>query len=227
MNTFLVVEDDKQIRKFIIFSLRTQGYECVEAVSGQQAMAAIVQHPLCAVILDLGLPDMDGLSIIRQVREFSQIPIIVVSARDREGDKIDALDAGADDYLTKPFSVNELLARIRVILRHASKQENAPKPILSIGDLTLEDDRHRILLADTELHFTPIEYNILKLLMQNAGKVLTHRYILQEVWGAYLESDTQSLRVFMANIRRKIEYNPASPRYIFTEVGIGYRFAEE
>lgn len=227
MKTILVVEDDKKIRKYIVFSLQSQEYKCLEAENGRTAMEAIATKNPCIIILDLGLPDMDGVDIIKQVREFSDVPIIVVSARDHENEKIEAFDAGADDYLTKPFSVGELLARIRVCMRHYSNIEDNSKSVIKIGDLIIDENKHKALLNGTELHFTPMEYNILRILMQNAGKVLTHRYIQKEVWGSYLESDTQSLRVFMANIRRKLEANPATPRYIFTEVGIGYRFAEE
>jgi len=180
------------------------------------------------MILDLGLPDMDGLDIIKQVRSFSDMPIIVVSARDQDSEKIEALDAGADDYLTKPFSINELLARLRVILRRINKkEENRAEDIYRVGDLEVNLERHVVLLSESEIHFTPMEFDVLALLIRNAGKVLTHSYIIKEVWGSYLESDTQSLRVFMANIRRKLEKDPAKPRYIITEVGIGYRFADE
>ncbi len=224
---FLVVEDDKQIRSFIRFSLKTQNYRSIEATNGKEALNAIVTKHPDIIILDLGLPDMDGLSIIKQVRSFSDLPIIVVSARDQDQEKIEALDAGADDYLTKPFSINELLARLRVILRH-SKNENVSTPqVYNVDDLEVDLVKHRVLLSGEEIHFTPMEFSILALLVKNAGKVLTHSYILKEVWGSYLESDAQSLRVFMANIRRKLEKDPTKPHYIFTEVGIGYRFTNE
>ena len=170
---------------------------------------------------------MDGLDIIRQVRAFSDMPIIVVSARDQDREKIEALDAGADDYLTKPFSINELLARLRVILRHVKKEDIPVSEIYRVGDLEVNFEKHLVTLSGNEIHFTPMEFNVLSLLIRNSGKVLTHSYILKEVWGSYLESDMQSLRVFMANIRRKLEKDPAKPRYIITEVGIGYRFADE
>ena len=224
---FLVVEDDQQIRKFICFSLKSQEYECVEASTGREAMEVIATKNLSSVILDLGLPDMDGVDIIRQVREFSDLPIIVVSARDQENDKVEALDAGADDYLTKPFSIKELLARIRVVFRHGlpKKEETHQKYIFSGLEIDLE--KHRVTLEGCEIHFTQMEYNVLVLLAKNAGKVLTHKYILKEVWGTYINSDIQTLRVFMANIRRKLEKNPAEPKFIYTEVGIGYRFTTE
>ena len=226
---FLIIEDDKKIRKFINFSLKSQKYDCVEAASGEEALNLIAaSQNLCAIILDLGLPDMDGIDLIRQVREFSDIPIIVVSARDQDSEKVEALDAGADDYLTKPFSIKELLARIRVVFRHyngSNKKENIPR-VYKVADLEVDLEKHKVTLEGKDMHFTPMEYNILTLLMKNSGKVLTHKYILKEIWGTYLDSDVQSLRVFMPNIRRKLEKNPAKPRYIFTEVGIGYRFTE-
>ncbi len=224
---FLIVEDDKQIRKFINFSLKSQDYDCIEAATGKAAMNIIATQSLSAIILDLGLPDMDGIDLIKQVREFSDIPIIVVSARDQDNEKVEALDAGADDYLTKPFSVKELLARIRVVFRHGRYKKEEMPVVHRVGDLEMDLERHKVMLEGREVHFTPMEYDVLALLVKNAGKVLTYKYILQEVWGSYLESDMQSLRVFMANIRRKLEKNPADPRYILTEVGVGYRFAGE
>lgn len=226
---FLIVEDDRQIRSFIRFSLNTQNYRSVETSNGKDALASIVNDRPDIIILDLGLPDMDGLAIIKKVRTFSNMPIIVVSARDQDREKVEALDAGADDYLTKPFSINELLARIRVILRHSKNAADIPAPqrIYRVGELEVDLEKHSVLRAGQEIHFTPMEFKILALMVKNSGKVLTHSYILKEVWGSYLESDAQSLRVFMANIRRKLETDPARPRYILTEVGIGYRFANE
>jgi two-component system KDP operon response regulator KdpE len=167
------------------------------------------------------------MDIIRKVRSFSDIPIIVVSAHDQDHDKVEALDAGADDYLTKPFSIKELLARIRVIFRHFDVTKKDIPSIYRVGDLEIDMEKHKVSLEGREIHFTPMEYEVLTLLVKNAGKVLTHKYILKEVWGSDLESDMQSVRVFMANIRRKLESNPTKPRYILTEVGIGYRFADE
>jgi two-component system, OmpR family, KDP operon response regulator KdpE len=225
---FLVVEDDRQIRSLIQLALQSHGYSTMEAENGNQAASLIaLEHP-DIIILDLGLPDMDGLEIIRKVRAFSNMPIIVVSARDQDREKVEALDAGADDYLTKPFSVSELLARIRVILRHTGvAPEEKPQQVFSTGSLKVDLERHQVLLDGEEIHFTPMEFSILALLIKNSGRVLTHSYILKEVWGSYLDSDAQSLRVFMANIRRKLEKDPTKPRYIHTEVGIGYRFAGE
>lgn len=178
------------------------------------------------VILDLGLPDMDGVDIIRRVRSYSLVPIIVVSARDQDKEKTDALDAGADDYLTKPFSINELMARIRVILRHSNQAAPSAYELYRNGELVIDSDKHVVFMNGAEIHFTPMEFNILFLLAKNPGKVLTYSYILRSVWGSYLDSDAQSLRVFMANIRRKLKEDPANPRYIITEVGIGYRMAD-
>jgi len=223
---FLIVEDDNQIRNFIKFSLRSQGYECLEAATGKEAMSIIATNNILAIILDLGLPDIEGIEIIRQVRSFSNLPIIVVSAHDQDNDKVEALDAGADDYLTKPFSVKELLARIRVLFRRVDTPKNETT-IYKVGELEIDNEKHKVMLEGIEIHFTPMEYEVLMLLVKNAGKVLTHKYILKEVWGSDFESDLQSVRVFMANIRRKLEKNPAKPRYIMTEIGVGYRFSDE
>lgn len=224
---FLIVEDDNQIRNFIKFSLKSQGYESIEASTGKEAMNMIVTNDVSVIILDLGLPDMEGIDIIRQVRGFSSIPIIVVSAHDQDHDKVEALDAGADDYLTKPFSIKELLARIRVLFRHSNTAKDDNITIYKVADLVIDKEKHRVMLEGKEIHFTPMEYEVLVLLVKNRGKVLTHKYILKEVWDSSFESDMQSVRVFMANIRRKLEKNPAKPRYILTEVGVGYRFTDE
>lgn len=225
---FLIVEDDKQIRSFITISLRSQHYRSIQAANGKEAINLIVTQNPDVLILDLGLPDMDGLDIIRQVRSFSEIPIIVVSARDQDSEKVEALDAGADDYITKPFSMNELLARLRVILRHINdKGDYKTQSVYRIGDLEVNLEKHMVTLEEKEIHFTPIEFNLLSLLIKNTGKVLTHSYIIKEVWGSNIGRDAQTLRVFMANIRRKLEKDPTKPRYILTEIGIGYRFADE
>lgn len=224
---FLIVEDDKQIRSFIRASLENKNYKTICVTTGMEALNIISSCPPDIVILDLGLPDMEGIEVIRRVRTYSLVPIIVVSARDQDREKTDALDAGADDYLTKPFSINELLARLRVILRHSGVlASDTPEPFRS-GDLAVDMDKHQVYLAGKEIHFTPMEFKILALLVKNPGKVLTHSYILRVVWGSYLDSDAQSLRVFMANIRRKLQEDPSTPKYIITEVGIGYRFADE
>lgn len=224
---FLIVEDDLQIRNFIKFSLKSQEYNCLETSTGKEALNAIATEPITTILLDLGLPDMDGLEIIKQVRTFSELPIIVISARDQDTEKVEALDAGADDYLTKPFSIKELLARIRVIFRHTATLKDEVLTFYKLADLEIDLAKHKVILRDKEIHFTPMEFNILTLLVKNCGKVLTHKYILKEVWDSSLDNDVQSLRVFMANIRRKIEDNPAKPRYVITEVGVGYRFTDE
>lgn len=225
MELFLIVEDDAQIRNFINFSLTSQNYECIEVSNAKAALNLLESRNYSAVILDLGLPDMDGIDLLKKIRLQYNTPVIIVSARDQDNDKVEALDSGADDYLTKPFSVKELLARIRVVLRHNKSYGNSV--LYKVADLEIDLDKHKVLLEGKEIHFTPMEYEVLTLLVKNAGKVLTHNYILKEVWGTYLDCDTQTLRVFMANIRRKLEKNPASPRYIITEVGVGYRFSDE
>lgn len=227
---FLVVEDDEPIRNFICVSLRAQSYTCIETDSGKTAVSLVASHSPDVIILDLGLPDLDGLDVIRTVRPWTRAAIIVVSARERDREKAQALDLGADDYLTKPFSVTELLARVRVALRHqqtGNEESVQALPHFTVGDLTIDSIKRRVALGEKEIHLTPHEYNLLVLLAKNAGKVLTHNYILKEIWGPYSLNDTQSLRVFMANIRRKIEEDPARPRYITTEVGVGYRLADD
>ena len=224
---FLIVEDDLKIRNFIKFSLKSQDYDCLETSTGTGALKIIATEPITTIILDLGLPDMDGLEIIKQVRAFSDIPIIVVSARDKDIEKVEALDTGADDYLSKPFSIKELLARIRVVFRHAGTINKEELSFYKLADLEIDLAKHQVILRGNEIHLTPIEFKVMALLLKNYGKVLTHKFILKEVWGSSLDNDVQSLRVFMANIRRKIEENPAKPRYIITEVGVGYRLADE
>lgn len=225
--SFLIVEDDKQIRMFISSSLEMQKYKVFCAITGQEALNMFAARNPDVIILDLGLPDLDGLDIIRRIREYSQVPIIVVSARDQDTEKIEALDAGADDYLTKPFSIHELHARLRVILRRQETPAIDTAASCNSGDLVIDSNAHLVYLKGKEIHFTPFEFNILALLVKNPGRVMTHSKILQTVWGSYLESDAQTLRVFMANIRRKLGEDPANPKYIITEVGVGYRFAEE
>ena len=226
----LIVEDDKQIRNFLNISLQAQGYGCIETHSGHAALALAASHQPDIIILDLGLGDIDGLEVIQKIREWSQVAIIVVSAREQDRMKTQALDLGADDYLTKPFSVTELLARIRVALRHLQKRNDENQPLLKnymVENLHVDFEKHRVMLNNEEIHLTPIEFSLIALMAKHAGKVLTHNFILKEIWGSYSGTDTQSLRVFMANIRRKIEENPAQPRYIITEVGVGYRLADE
>jgi two-component system KDP operon response regulator KdpE len=226
----LVVEDDKPIRNFICVSLEVQGYKYIDTDNGKTAVSLVSSHNPDIIIVDLGLPDMDGLDVITMIRPKTKAAIIVVSARGLEREKVEALDRGADDYLTKPFSVAELLARIRVALRHslqASQPQNESPAALLIGELKIDFEKRRIFLADDEIHLTPIEYKLMVLMAKYSGRVLTHKFILHEVWGSLSGNDTQSLRVFMANIRRKIENDPAQPRFIFTEIGVGYRLADE
>jgi two-component system, OmpR family, KDP operon response regulator KdpE len=226
----LVVEDDKPIRNFICISLETQGYKYIDAQNGKTAISLATSHNPDIMIIDLGLPDMDGLDVIKAVRPLTRAPIIVVSARGHEREKVEALDSGADDYLTKPFSVVELLARIRVALRHSYRSSESGSDYaspFSIGDMKIDFEKHRVFVSDDEIHLTPIEFKIIALLAIHAGKVLTHKFILNHIWGTFSGDDTQSLRVFMANIRRKIEKDSTQPRYILTEVGVGYRIADE
>lgn len=222
----LIVEDEPQMRRFLRASLGSHGFGLVEATTAQEAVALATSHNPEVILLDLGLPDADGIALARQIREWSRTPIIVISARGREADKVEALDAGADDYLTKPFGVNELLARMRVALRHAREAGGAPAPVLEIGPLRLDLARREVTLDGKELRLTPIEYRLLALLAQNAGKVLTHRQILKEVWGPGHVEHTHYLRVYMAQLRRKIEADPAQPRLLSTEPGVGYRLRD-
>ena len=225
----LVVEDDKPIRNFICISLEAQGYKYIETPNGKTAVSLVSSHNPDVIVIDLGLPDIDGIEVIQKVRPFTKAAIIVVSARGRDREKVEALDSGADDYLTKPFSVAELLARIRVALRHSvqgSAAGSISSKIFSVGDLKIDFEKRRVIISEEEVHLTPIEYKLMELMAEYAGKVLTHKFILHEIWGTYSGDDTQSLRVFMANIRRKLGEDPANPKYIITEVGIGYRFIE-
>lgn len=225
----LVVEDEKSIRNFIRISLDTQGYRVIESSTGNEAMALTMSYNPELIILDLGLPDIDGIEIIRKIREFKDTPIIIVSARGQDRDKIDALDLGADDYLSKPFSMGELLARVRVLLRRVGKNKESSEIVsnYNVDGLEVDLEKRRIMIQGEEVHFTPIEFKIFALLIKHAGKVLTHNYIIKEVWGGVIGGENQSLRVFMANIRRKIEKEPANPRFLLTEVGVGYRLVDE
>ena len=222
----LVVEDDKAVRNLISTTLDTQEYRYHVAKNGAQALVEAVSQRPDVIILDLGLPDMDGVEIIRKVRSWSQVPIIVVSARSEDRDKVTALDEGADDFLTKPFSVEELLARVRVSLRRVQYQNsNASEKsaVFKNGRLTIDYASGCVSVDGKEIHLTPIEYKLLCLLSRNVGKVLTHNFILNEVWGNVMQSDVPSLRVFMATLRKKIEKNTSEPEYIQTHIGIGYR----
>ncbi len=225
--TILCIEDEPQIRRFLRASLATQGYRLLEAATGRQGLADAATRSPDVIILDLGLPDMDGLEVTRRIRDVSKTPIIVLSARGQDRDKVNALDAGADDYLTKPFSVAELLARIRVALRHKDANSDLPsdEPI-EIGELTVDRARHRVTVRDREVKLTPTEFKLLFELARHAGKVLTHQHLLREVWGeAYLEQG-HYLRIYMGQLRRKIERDPTRPEYLHTEPGVGYRVAD-
>ena len=222
----LVVEDDVSVRNLITTTLQTHNYRYLTAPNGSTAIMEASSHNPDIILLDLGLPDMDGVEVIRKVRTWSNVPIIVISARSEDTDKIDALDAGADDYLTKPFSVEELLARIRVTQRRLAlmqTENNSDNAVFTNGELRIDYAAGCAYLKDEELHLTPIEYKLLCLLAQNIGKVLTHTFITQKIWGNSLESDIASLRVFMATLRKKLEANPNSPQYIQTHIGVGYR----
>jgi two-component system KDP operon response regulator KdpE len=220
----VLIEDELQIRRFLRAALSNHNYRLIEAESGQEGMNQILTHQPDLILLDLGLPDMDGLEVVRRVREWSSIPVVVLSARGQEQDKVNALDMGADDYLTKPFGVSELLARLRVALRHAQQREDGTAtPTFATGALRVDLTRQQVFVNDQEVHLTPIEYRLLTTLVRNAGKVVTHRNLLREVWGPAYTTESQYLRVFMGQLRHKLEEDPARPRYIRTEPGVGYR----
>lgn len=224
----LIIEDDKYILNFISLSLKTNGYVFDTAKTGIQGMSLFYSNNPDVILLDLGLPDIDGIDIIKSIRMISEVPILIVSARGEEKEKISALDAGADDYITKPFHMGELLARIRVVERKLKKAVQGDNTeIFQLDYLTIDYERRMVLVDHKEIHLTPIEYKLLLLLVENKGKVLTHNYILKKIWGYGETGDSKSIRVFMANLRRKIEKDKTSPRFIFTEVGVGYRFANE
>jgi len=224
--TILVIEDEEPIRKFLRVSLTAQGYRLVEAANAEQGLlqAATAQPDL--IILDLGLPDADGVDLTRQIREWSKIPILIVSARGKEQEKVTALDAGADDYLTKPFGIGELLARLRVALRHRAAKQSDGDPIFQNGDLKVDLARREVTCAGQPIHLTPNEYRLLSILVKYAGRVLTHRQLLKEIWGPGSSQETHYLRVYMNQLRQKLETDPAQPRYLITESGIGYRLTE-
>jgi len=223
----LVVEDEQPMRRFLRSALTSHGFRVAEAGTLRDAEALVTETPPAAILLDLGLPDGDGLSLLRHIREWSTAPVIVLSAREREDDKVTALDAGADDYLTKPFGTSELLARIRVALRHARGQRTAEDPVLAIGPIEVDLARHEVRVDGKQVHLTPIEFRLLSLLARHAGKVLTHRQLLNEVWGPRSTQHTHYLRVHMAALRRKVEADPARPRWLATEAGVGYRLRDE
>jgi len=222
----LVIEDEKPIRRFLRASLTEAGYRVEEAPSGEEGIKRASIHPPDFVILDLGLPGLDGQDVLRRLREWLAVPIIVLSARDQEAQKVEALDAGADDYLTKPFGMGELLARMRTALRHAQPPASEGT-CYQVGDLRIDLAARTVTLKGEWVHPTPLEYKLLVLLMRNAGKVLTHRQLLRDVWGPHDVDENHYLRVFVATLRRKVEPDPTQPRYILTEQGVGYRFAAE
>src|SRR5262245_36762215 len=222
----LVVEDELQMRRFIRASMEAHGYRVVEASTAGEAVAVATSRQPDVILLDLGLPDSDGIDFTRRLREWSRTPIVVISARGREGDKVAALDAGADDYLTKPFGVDELLARIRVSLRHAEQRVAEPDAVIEAGDLRIDVQRREVTVRGREVRLTPIEYKLLLLLARNAGRVLTHRQIIKEVWGGSYSDQAHQVRVHMAELRKKIERDPARPVILTTEIGVGYRLRD-
>ena len=221
----LLVEDEPQMRRFLRAALTSHGFRLVEACTGAEGIAMATGHNPEVVLLDLGLPDIDGLEVTRRLREFTQVPIIVLSARGREEDKVAALDAGADDYVTKPFGTNELLARVRVALRHVEGR-TPDEPVLDLGALKIDLARREVTRDGLPLKLTPIEYRLLTALARHAGKVLTHRQLLKEVWGPTHTDDTHYLRVYMAQLRRKVEGDPSNPQLLLTEPGVGYRLKD-
>lgn len=229
-NCILVVEDEKGIRNFILRSLESSGYQVISAENGREAKELFLSKCPDLVLLDLGLPDIDGVQLIPLLRDWSNVPIVIVSARDQEAEKVRALDLGADDYITKPFGISELMARVRTALRHRGVSLTAQPEmdeVFRIKDLVIDMRKHQVVKAGKEIHFTGTEFKSLALLAKHVGKVLTYDYILGQIWGPHAKNDNQILRVNMANIRRKLGENPAEPKYILTELGIGYRMLED
>lgn len=226
----LIIEDENNICDFISKTLRAHQYKCIQARSGKEGLSLITSGVPDIILLDMGLPDLDGMQVIESVRQWSSVPIIVISARNQEKEKVRALDAGADDYITKPFGTSELLARIRTALRHSNKmqtdQVNSVRPYHA-ARLTIDFEKRRVFLDKQDVHLTQVEYKIVSLLARNAGKVMTYDSIIAEIWGPFADDNNRILRVNMANIRRKIEVNPGEPEYIFTELGVGYRMLED
>lgn len=225
--TILVVEDEQEIRRLLRLTLSAQGYRVVEATTGAGALVEAASRQPDLVVLDLGLPDLDGFVVLRRLREWSRVPVIVLSARGEESDKVVALDAGADDYVSKPFGAAELLARARVALRHGARREDAAETALAVGGLVVDLLRRRVSVDGREAHLTPIEFRLLAALARRPGRVLTHRQLLLEVWGPSHVDQLHYVRVFMAQLRRKLERDPARPRYLLTEPGVGYRLTDE
>ena len=224
--TVLIIEDDKTIQKFLNISLKTKGYNIIGVETGMEGLSAFMMEKPNIILLDLGLPDTDGIEILQDIRRQSDIPIIIISARDQEKEKILALDAGADDYVVKPFGPGELMARIRVALRNKNSSSQA-ESVFELDYLKVDFDKRKVYIDGNEIHLTPLEYKMLSLLIKYKGKVLTHKFIQQNVWGCDTTDEYQGLRVFMANIRRKLNDNSSNPRFIITEMGVGYRFVDE
>lgn len=224
--TVLLIEDEKNICQFVTASLESSNYRVITAMTGTTGLSLAASQCPDIILLDLGLPDMDGMDIIEKIRSWSAIPIIVISARIKEEEKVKALDLGADDYITKPFGSSELMARIRTSLRHTASLSGNISPTFKAKGMVIYYEKHKITVDGEEVHLTQIEFKLLSLLSRNSGKVLTYSYIMEHIWGPYVDSNNQILRVNMANIRRKIEKNPAQPQYIFTEIGVGYRMIE-
>ena len=223
----LLIEDEPQMRRFLSTTLRANNYQVVEAATARTALAQAAGRNPELILLDLGLPDRDGLDVAREIRRSASTPVIVISARGREQDKVTALDLGVDDYLTKPFGVRELLARIRVALRRAARPEGGQNPIFEVGPLRVDLERRQVTRGGDEVHLTPTEYKLLSALIRHAGGVITHRQLLQDVWGANHSDQTHYLRVYMAQLRHKLEREPARPRLLLTEPGVGYRLRDE
>jgi two-component system KDP operon response regulator KdpE len=223
----LLIEDEPQMRRFLRTALTARDYRLVEAGTAREGLAQATGRNPDLILLDLGLPDRDGLAVTREIREWSAIPIIVLSARGREQDKVAALDLGADDYLTKPFGVDELLARMRVALRHASLPPGPPEPTFDVADLRVDLAARRVWRGEAEVHLTPTEYKLLTTLVRHAGKVLTHRQLLKEVWGSGYVNQSHYVRVYVGQLRQKIEADPTRPRVLVTEPGVGYRLKDE
>lgn len=223
--TIIVIEDEAQIRRFLRTTLVSEGYQVIEAETGKQGLTEAATRKPDLIILDLGLPDMDGVEVVRGIRTWSSVPVIILSARSQESDKISALDAGADDYLVKPFGVGELLARIRVALRHFSTTNGEDEGVFSVDELKVDMLHRKVSVSGAEVHLTPIEYRLLTVLIKHAGKVLTHQLLLKEVWGPNYVERAHYLRIYMGILRHKLEKDPARPRFLLTEVGVGYRLA--
>jgi two-component system KDP operon response regulator KdpE len=224
----LLIEDEPQMRRFLRAALENEAYRLVEAPTAREGLAQVAGRNPDIILLDLGLPDGDGIDLTRRIREWAGTPIVVISARGQERDKVAALDAGADDYLTKPFSVGELLARMRVALRHAARAAGGPdEPVFTSGELRVDLEHRQVFVGERDVHLTPTEYKLLVSLVRHAGKVLTHRQLLKEVWGANTVTQTPALRVHMTQLRHKLERDPAQPRLLLTETGVGYRLRAE